>query len=122
MAIAGNIQNSLRNHEGGRCFHRLYELYEAGELTNAINRVVEDINHRFALKAIQQEYGSQNLRYALLNDPGAIPDSLDLEEVVGRVMNALSIKDPKSLSIRLDEGHVALMRSTIRRRCFSSRG
>ena len=74
MAIASNIQNSLRNHEGGRCFHRLYELYEAGELTNAINRVVEDINHRFALKAIQQEYGSQNLRYALLNDPGAIPD------------------------------------------------
>lgn len=114
MAIASNIQNSLRNHEGGRCFHRLYELYEAGELTNAINRVVEDINHRFALKAIQQEYGSQNLRYALLNDPGAIPDSLDLEEVVGRVMNALSIKDPKSLSIRLDEGHVALIRSYLR--------
>ena len=29
-------------------------------------------------------------------------------------MNALSIKDPKSLSIRLDEGHVALIRSYLR--------
>ena len=37
-----NIQHSLRFADDGRYFGRLHELYEAGELTDAVNRIIED--------------------------------------------------------------------------------
>lgn len=42
-AIAHNIQHSLRLYQYGGHFRALQELYEAGELTSVINRVVEDV-------------------------------------------------------------------------------
>ncbi|MBR1481528.1 MAG: AAA family ATPase, partial [Ruminococcus sp.] len=42
-AIARNIQHSLKYYQDGGHFRNLYDLYEKGELTSAINRVVEDI-------------------------------------------------------------------------------
>jgi hypothetical protein len=42
-AIARNIQHSLKNYQQGDHFRHLSELYEANELTSAINRIVEDI-------------------------------------------------------------------------------
>lgn len=41
-AIAQNIQHSLECYEYGSHFHHLYPLYEKGELTGAINRIIED--------------------------------------------------------------------------------
>ena len=49
-AISKNIQHSLVHCEDGGQFRHLYTLYEAGELTSAINRIIEDMNHRFILK------------------------------------------------------------------------
>lgn len=46
-AIAKNIQHSLKMYEYGGHFRGLLDLYERGELTNVINRVVESINHNF---------------------------------------------------------------------------
>lgn len=77
-AIARNIQHSLKNYCGskisfdpqnghlkalsGACldcpyqyeghFRHLKDLYEKNELTNAINRIVEDINHEFTIKVL----------------------------------------------------------------------
>ena len=43
-AICKNIQHSLACYEAGGHFRHLYSLYEAGELTSAINRIIEDMN------------------------------------------------------------------------------
>ena len=43
-SISRNIQNSLRNYNGGGHFRHLLDLYENDELTNAINRALESPN------------------------------------------------------------------------------
>lgn len=45
-AICENIQHSLDCCKDGRYYRHLQSLYDAGELTNAINRVIEDMTHR----------------------------------------------------------------------------
>lgn len=54
-AIARNIQHSLKCYHYENHFRNLRELYEKDELTNAINRVVEDINYAFLLRALTDE-------------------------------------------------------------------
>ena len=51
-SIARNIQHSLKNDNLGIYFNELRELYENNELTNAINRIIEDMNHRFLIDLI----------------------------------------------------------------------
>ena len=55
-AIARNIQHSLKYYPEGGHFRHLYELYEKGELTSAINRVVEGINHRFTKEVLTRTF------------------------------------------------------------------
>ena len=61
-AIARNIQHSLKNYEYADHFRSLRDLYEKNELTNAINRIVEDINHRFTIEVLTREFQSSDLR------------------------------------------------------------
>lgn len=61
-AIAKNIQNSLKGYENGSHFRHLLELYEADELTNAINRIIEDMNHRFVMQVLTRDFQSQDLK------------------------------------------------------------
>ena len=58
-AIAKNIQHSLKYYDNGNHFRHLRELYENNELTNVINRVVEDINHRFTRDVLIKEFCSE---------------------------------------------------------------
>ena len=58
-AIARNIQHSLRCYQYEGHFRRLRELYERSELTSAINRVVEDINHRFTLEVLTRDFSER---------------------------------------------------------------
>ena len=60
-AIAHNIEHSLKYYQNGDHFHSLYKLYEAGELVNVINRLVEDVNHRFAISVIEETFKSHDL-------------------------------------------------------------
>lgn len=60
-AIARNIQHSLKYYQEGGHFRHLYELYEKGELTSAINRVVENINHRFTKEILTRTFESGDL-------------------------------------------------------------
>lgn len=96
-AIAKNIQHSLAHYKNGQNFRHLVELYEKKELTNAINRVVEDINHRFTIDVITRAFKSSDLSISaknLLKDRDNAVDilnNINREKVEERLMQALDI-------------------------------
>ena len=86
-AIAKNIQHSLKCYQYEGHFRSLKSLYEAGELTNAINRIVEDINHRFTLDVLIRDFRSSDLSLSAKNlrrdrfRPTDILDRVDVNHV-----------------------------------------
>lgn len=66
-SLGSNIQHSLRNYQDGGHFRSLIDLYESDELTSAINRVVEEINHRFTLDVLSRDFRSHDLGVARTN-------------------------------------------------------
>lgn len=117
-AICRNIQHSLACYEDGHHFRHLYTLYEAGELTSAINRIIEDMNHRFLLKVLTQDFVSHDLRLSASNlrkerDPQKrtdVLDTIDTEAVTECLMNILDIRNKEEQSIGITEAHVAEIR------------
>lgn len=117
-AICRNIQHSLVCYEDGHHFRHLYTLYEAGELTSAINRIIEDMNHRFLLKVLTQNFVSHDLRLSAANlrkdsDPGKrtdVLDTIDTDAVTGCLMNILDIRNKEEQSIGITEAHIAEIR------------
>ena len=59
-SIVDNILNSLRKYDFERHFESLQEL-EYGEIKNVINRVIEDMNHRFLVSIIEKRFKSSDL-------------------------------------------------------------
>ena len=110
-AIARNIQRSLRCTEGGQHFRLLIDLYEAGELTNAINRIIEDMNHRFVLQTLVREFESSDLKLASRNlartaDPVRRTYAIlkaDIKNVTRRLMELLDIRRAQDLKIGLTD-------------------
>ena len=121
-AIARNIQHSLKGLEAGGHFRHLKELYDAGELTDAINRVVEDINHRFVLEVLTRRFKSHDLGSAadLLmksTDPARSLDvyaAVAVDAVTARLKDILDIKDRGRRSVALTESHVREIREYLR--------
>ena len=117
-AIARNIQRSLRCVDAGRHFRLLIELYERGELTNAINRIIEDMNHRFVLQTLMRDFKSADLKLASRNiarssDPARQTDALlkaDILRVTKRLMDILDIRRAEDLRAGLTEGTVSQIR------------
>ena len=111
-AIARNIQHSLKCVDAGRHFRLLIELYEAGELTNAINRIIEDMNHRFVLQVLEREFESGNLKLAKRNlvrstDPARQAESIlkaDVPKVTRRLMDILDIRNADGRKLGLTDG------------------
>ncbi len=110
-AIANNIQHSLKCYQDGDHFRNLRILYEHGELTGAVNRVVEDINHRFALDVLTRDFRSgilsvsaRNLRKDR-NHPSDALDRIDLEAVTDRLRRKLEILNAGERKIALTEEH-----------------
>ena len=66
-AICKNIQHSLSCYEDGGHFRHLRTLYEAGELTGAINRIIEDMNHAFLVSVLTGDFISHDLRLTARN-------------------------------------------------------
>lgn len=60
-AIAKNIQHSLKMYQYGGHFRQLLDLSERGELTNVINRVVENINHSFTRRVVESTFKSHDI-------------------------------------------------------------
>lgn len=112
-AICENIQHSLKCYQSGRHFRHLDELYDKNELTNAINRVIEDMNHRFVLSVLERDFFSSDLaltRKNILrgkdsNQYGHILEKINAQTVTERLMGILNIRNKPSLTVTLTETH-----------------
>ena len=98
-AIANNIQHSLANYKNENHFLSLEELYYNKELTSVINRVIEDINHRFTYEVITKEFKLNDLALAnknLIKDRNYQIDlysNIDLKNVTSKLIGLLEIKN-----------------------------
>ena len=112
-AIAHNIQHSLRCYQYEGHFRHLRDLYEKNELTSAINRVVEDINHRFTLEVLTRDWKFHDLGISASNlrrdreNPTDILDRIDLTAVTNNLRKLLKIRNKAEQTVKLDEVHAA---------------
>ena len=111
-AIAHNIQHSLKNYKYEGHFRNLYELYERNELTNVINRVVEDMNHRFTLDVLNTAFKSHDLGISRNNlrsdreNPTDLLDDIDIDEVTERLRHLLEIRNHDEQEVLLKTVHL----------------
>lgn len=111
-AIAKNIQHSLKMYQYGGHFRHLSDLYERGELTNVINRVVENINHSFARSVVERTFKSHDISLTasnLLKDrekPINIKAHMDLDTLTSGIMQMLDIVNKENQSIDVEDIHM----------------
>lgn len=113
-AICKNIQHSLSCCQDGGYFRHLQSLYEAGELTGAINRIIEDMNHRFLIRILISKFKSHDLGSAAdvlrkERNPehrSNILDQINKEAVTKRLMDLLEIRNQEEQSIGITNAHV----------------
>lgn len=113
-AICKNIQHSLSCCQDGGYFRHLQSLYEAGELTGAINRIIEDMNHRFLVRILINKFKSHDLGSAAdvlrrERDPERRSDVLnriDKEAVTKRLMDLLEIRNQEDQTVGITSVHV----------------
>ncbi len=110
-AIAQNIQHSLRFYQDGGHFRHLAELFDRNELTSVINRVVEDINHRFTIEVLTRDFISHDLGISGRNlrkdrqNPTDILDHIDKVAFTKGLKNALEILNKNEQSVRITDAH-----------------
>ena len=111
-AIAKNIQHSLRMYQYGGHFRQLLELHEQGELTNVINRVVENINHSFTKNVVEKTFKSHDISVTAANmlrdrkNPINIKDHMDLDKVTSCIMKILDILNKEEQTIDIQDCHM----------------
>lgn len=111
-SIAFNIQHSLKYYQDGNHFRNLKTLYENNELTNVINRVVEDINHRFTKEILIKKFKSNDLSLSKRNIrkdkeiTNNILEEIDLESFTNRLKTLLEILDLNEQHITVQDEHV----------------
>ena len=113
-AICKNIQHSLSCCQDGGYFRHLQSLYEAGELTGAINRIIEDMNHRFLVRILINKFKSHDLGSAAdvlrrERDPerrSDVLDRIDKEAVTKRLMDLLEIRNQEDQTVGITSVHV----------------
>lgn len=111
-AIAKNIQHSLNAYRYGGHFRLLLELYERGELTNVINRVVENINHSFAKSVIEKTFSSHDISVTAANllrdkkSPISIKEHMDIDKVTLGLARMLDILNKEEQSIEIEDDHM----------------
>lgn len=114
-AICENIQHSLNCCKDGSYYRHLQSLRDAGELTNAINRIIEDMTHRFVLRTFTRSFKSHDLGSTAQlmrkeTDPmrrSDILDRINTEDVTNRLMELLDIRNQENLSIGITKAHIA---------------
>lgn len=114
-AICKNIQHSLSCCRDGNYLRHLQSLYEAEELTSAINRIIEDMNHRFLIRVLTNKFKSHDLGSAAQilrreRNPEHrtdILDRIDTEAVTTRLMRILDIRNKEEQSVGITRVHVA---------------
>lgn len=121
-AIARNIQHSLSCYREGGHFKGLYELYQNGELTGAINRIIEDMNHDFLVSVldrdfISHDYGeaANNLRRARdVDERTDILDRINRNDITTHLMQILEIRNKNALNTTLTEAHVSEIKAYLK--------
>ena len=121
-AISKNIQHSLECFEYGHYFRNLYDLYDAGELTSAINRIIEDMNHRFVLEVLTRDFKSSDFGVTANNlrtekDPQKRTDILyhmDRETITKRLMEILDIRNQEQQTVPITNSHVVLIKEYLK--------
>ncbi len=110
-AIARNIQHSLKNYQYEGHFRHLKDLYEKNELTNAINRIVEDMNHEFTIKVLTRDFKSHdfgisknNLRNDRENSTDLL-DNIDSKTLTENLMKLLEILNKENQTVDIDDIH-----------------
>lgn len=122
-AICKNIQHSLKCYQKGRYFRHLRGLYDANELTNAINRIIEDENHDFTIKVITDLFEShdlgstaQLLRKARDEDKRTdILDEIDKSQILETLKKILEIKEKDKQTIGVTDTHVTEIKQYLKR-------
>lgn len=110
-AIARNIQHSLKNYQNGEHFRHLLELYDSNELTSAINRIVEDINHRFTIEVLTKDFVSSDLALSAKNllrdknEPDDVLYRIDKQEVTENLRKLLEIRNRAEQSVNITDIH-----------------
>ena len=110
-AIARNIQHSLRYYQDGGHFRHLAELYDKNELTSAINRVVEDINHRFTMEVLTRDFLSGDLGISKRNlrrdrnHPTNVLDLVNEEAFTKGLRRALDILNKNERRVQITDSH-----------------
>ena len=113
--IARNIQHSLACYQNGGHFRHLIDLYQADELTNAVNRIIEDMNHRFLLSVLTKDFKSHDLgsgaqierKRAAFEGKENVLDQIDADAVIERLMMILDIKNQQDMSVEITAAHIA---------------
>lgn len=122
-AIARNIQHSLACCEGGRYFGTLRTLYEKDELTSAVNRVIEDMNHEFLVSVLTRPFRSSDLgivsRQLLTDrDPSRrrrLDRMLDRGAVTAELMRYLDIRNAERQTVRLSDEDADSIKAYLKR-------
>ena len=122
-AVSMNIQNSLLNKRGEHGLIGVQELFDRHELTNAINRIVADMNHRFCAETIKEAFKSGDLSLTRRNlssarDPDRRTDLMyliDSESVTERLMLRLGIMDKERQTVEVTDYHVECIRKYLER-------
>lgn len=110
-AIAKNIQHSLKYYQDAGHFRHLQDLYDTNELTSAINRIVEDINHRFTIDVLVRDFVSHDLGLSARNlrkdsnQPTEILDHVDKKKFTEGLKKALEILNKNEQSVEIEEAH-----------------
>lgn len=112
-AISRNIQRTLKNDNFGENFNQLRELYDKGELTNVINRIVENMNHRFLLRVVEEKFKSHDLGSArqlllheLPSETAHVLYDVDEKTIIERLKAIIDIKEKYETSVKVTEDHV----------------
>ena len=121
-AIARNIQHSLSCYKDGCHFKGLYELYQNGELTGAINRIIEDMNHDFLLSVLDRDFTSHdygeaasNLRRARdVEERTDILDRINRNDITSHLMQILEIRNKNASNTALTEAHVSEIKAYLK--------
>ena len=112
-AISRNIQHTLKNDHYGEYFNQLRELYEKGELTNVINRIVQHMNHRFVLRVVEDEFKSHDFGSAkelLLHDLPAeratVLYDVNEKQILERFKAIIEVKDKSETTVPITQEHI----------------
>ena len=110
-AIARNIQHSLKYYQDGGHFRALEDLFERNELTGAINRIVEDMNHKFTIEVLTRDFTSHDLGVSARNlrsdreCPTDVLDHVNKIQVTKRLKELLEIKNKEEQSVKITDAH-----------------